>query len=342
MRPTRAGSSQEILRFVGKSAGATGIRAMIKLAQSEPGISASPKEFDQDPFLLNCANGTIDLRTGEVRTHNPEDLITKLCPTEFDSNATSYNWGRFQKDVSVGDCELIEFKQRLYGYLSTASTREQILPIFYGDGANGKSTELEAVAGALGSDYCGPAAKNLLMSKRHNAHPTELADLHGKRLVIVQETNEDRAFDESVVKSLTGGDSINARRCHEDFWAFKPTHKFVLCTNHLPQVRGTDHAIWRRLMPVPFAATFDGDRRDMTMPDKLAGRKRRYTGLDRPWRRGVVSDRRTETTAGRPQGPGHLQVLRGRGQVVYRRLHRRRRTVDTNGSAVDGARSVVY
>lgn len=260
---------RDTLKFAAATASAGKLTAMLALAASESGVPVLPADLDGNPWLLNCPNGTIDLRTGELRKHRREDSITKLCPTPFDPEAASYHWDRFQEDVADGDASLIDFKQKLYGYCATGDVREQLLCIFHGTGANGKSTELEAVTETLGPDYSGAAPKDLLMVTRGDRHPTELADLHGKRLVVASETENGRALAESLVKQLTGGDTIKARRMKEDFWQFQPTHKLILCTNHKPKVKGTDHAIWRRLRLVPFNVKFEGDRKDKSMPVKL-------------------------------------------------------------------------
>lgn len=107
------------------------------------------------------------------------------------------------------------------------------------------------------------------MESRGDSHPTSIADLFGRRLVVCQETEANHALAESVVKMLTGGDMITARRMREDFWNFRPTHKLVLCTNHKPRIKGTDHAIWRRIRLVPFNVRFEGDRKDKSLPEAL-------------------------------------------------------------------------
>ncbi len=258
--------NRQALQFAAKTAGAKGISNMLELVRSE--LPILPGDLDQNAWLLACPNGTVDLRTGELRKHRREDFITKLCPTEYNPEAPSFAWDRFLEDV-FGDSTLIEFVQKLSGYAATGDVREQILPIFWGSGSNGKSTFLEAVKVTLGPDYCIAAAKDLLLAKRGESHPTELADLHGKRLVIAMETENNRTLAESLVKQLTGGDTIKARRMREDFWEFQPTHKLILCSNYRPRVRGQDHAIWRRLKLVPFTNRFDGAERDKSMPDKL-------------------------------------------------------------------------
>jgi putative DNA primase/helicase len=242
---------------------------MINLAISEPGIPVLHTDLDQNPWLLNVQNGTVDLQTGDIRPHNRGDLITKLCPTKFNPDAKSYVWDRFLEGVFDGKQDLIDFMQRWCGYCLTGIVREQMLPIWFGSGANGKSTFIEAFMHAFGSDYAMKAPHDLFVVKKHNSHPTELADLFGKRFVAAVETGDGRRLNESLVKELTGGDSIRARRMKEDFWEFSPTHKAIICTNHKPQVRGNDHAIWRRLWLVPFTVKFWNPDKGETGPGEL-------------------------------------------------------------------------
>lgn len=267
----RQAGENSAMRHAARTASDKGARAMLSLAASD--LPVLPAELDANPMLLNFQNGTVDLRTGELRGHRREDSITKLCVVEFDPAAAAPTWERFLQDVFAGADDVIPFLQRYLGYCATGDVREQILAVFHGGGSNGKSTLLEGVSAALGPDYAAAAPRDLLMAKRGESHPTELADLHGKRFVVAQETENNRTLAEGLVKQLTGGDTIKARRMREDFWQFAPSHKIVLCTNHRPRVRGTDHAIWRRLRLVPFNIRFDGDRKDKTMPAKLAAER---------------------------------------------------------------------
>jgi putative DNA primase/helicase len=255
-------------RWAAKSAGKYGVDAMLALATSE--VPISPDDMDGNEWLLNCPNGTVDLRTGEIRPHRKEDNITQLCPVEYDPNATAPTWEKFQRDVCNGDEELLAFKRRLMGYCLTGDVREQILPIAWGTGSNGKSTEIDALADTLGADYTGTLPRSLLMVSRQERHPTELTTLFRKRLMFAHETDDGGRLSEALVKQLTGGDSITCRGMRQDFWTFLPTHKILLATNHKPDVRGTDHAIWRRLRLIPYTVKFDGERRDKSMPEKLA------------------------------------------------------------------------
>jgi putative DNA primase/helicase len=243
-----------------KSEAAPRIHAMIGLAASEPGIPVLPDQLDRDPWLFNCPNGTLDLRTGRLREHRRGDLVTKLCPTEYHPDAPCPAWERFLGSIFPGeagrpDDELIGFVQRLFGYCLTGDVSEQVLPIFWGGGSNGKSTLLGTAQAVMGPEYAIRANPTLLMQGR-GEHATELAQLFGMRLVVASETEEGARLKESLVKDLTGGERIRARRMREDFWEFAPTHKVILQTNHKPQVRGTDAGIWRRLRLVPFRARF--------------------------------------------------------------------------------------
>lgn len=268
--------TKEVVDFAVSTSGHGKLAAMLKLAAAD--VATSPEDLDAHPYLLNCPNGTVDLRTGELRPHRREDLITKLCPTVFNPNATSYIYDRFLEGIFV-EQPVIDFVQRFSGYAITGDVSEQVMVICYGGGSNGKSTLLDTWNDVIGGDYSGPAPPSLLIEKKTEAHPTELADLFGKRLIVAQETAQGARLAESLVKQLTGGDKISARRMREDFWAFPPTHKLTLCTNHRPRVKGTDHAIWRRLVLLPFNQKFwnpdkgeEGPpelRQDKALPDKL-------------------------------------------------------------------------
>ena len=258
-------AQKDVVDFAVATSGAGKLSAMLKLAAAD--IPVSVDDLDANPWLLNCANGTVDLRTGELRPHRREDNLTTLCPTTFNRDAGSYHFGRFLEGVFDGPT--IDFMQRFFGYCLTGDVREQILAVFHGIGSNGKSTLLKAIGDTLGSDFSAAAPPSLLIEKKTEAHPTELARLFGKRLVIAQETNHGARLAEATVKQLTGGDRISARRMKEDFWDFDPTHKVVLVTNHRPRIVGNDHAIWRRLVLVPFARKFWNPDKGETGPAEL-------------------------------------------------------------------------
>jgi P4 family phage/plasmid primase-like protien len=265
-----------------------GLRAMLALARSEPGIPILPGELDGDPWLLNVLNGTIDLRTGTLRPHDREDRITKLADVRFDSEADCPVWIGFLQEV-LPDPDLREFVRRLVGYRLTGSTQEHVLPFLFGVGANGKSTFLNTIQSLLGITYAIKAPADLLLAMRNESHPTELADLFGKRLVCCNEAEDGRRLAESLVKELTGGDKIRARRMREDFWEFSPTHKIWLAANHKPSVRGTDHGIWRRIKLIPFTVTIGPS--SINSARRRSGLKRDLVRLVQPRGRTQPDDR---------------------------------------------------
>lgn len=244
------------------------LRAMMNLSRSEPEIPVLPDELDRDPYLLNVQNGTLDLRTWELREHDPADLITKMAGTHFDPNARAPRFEAFLREVLDGDPELIRFVQRLVGYSLTGSTKEQMLAFLYGLGQNGKSTLLDVILEVMG-DYGIQAEPELLLASYGNTHPTGLADLHGARLAVTTEVAQGRRLDEVTVKQLTGGDRLKARFMRQDFFEFKPEFKILVAANHKPIIKGTDIAIWRRIRMVPFNVTIAPEKRDPDLGAKL-------------------------------------------------------------------------
>jgi putative DNA primase/helicase len=255
-----------LVKFARQSERKQVIANVLHLARSESGIPIAPAELDRDPWLLNCKNGNIDLRTGELRKHRRSDLITKIAPVEYDPHAEAPTFEGFLERI-LPSKPLRGFVRRVIGYAASGDISEEILTILHGTGANGKSTLLNAVMDALG-EYAQQAAPDLLLSKR-GSHPTELADLFGARFVASVETDEGRRLAEGLVKQLTGRDPIKARRMHEDFWQFDPTHTLFLGTNHRPEIRGTDGAIWRRVKAVPFDVVIPDEEQDKRLADKL-------------------------------------------------------------------------
>ncbi len=246
---------------------AVGINAMLNLAGTEPGIALAPADLDADPYLLNVGNGTLDLRTGELRPHNPDDLLTKICGANYHPDAAAPEFTTFLDKVQP-EITMRDFLGRLFGHALLGRVVEHVLAILYGVGANGKTTLVEAVSRVFG-DYARPIEPGLLID-RGDAHPTGTAALFGLRLAVTHETDAGRRLAEGTVKRLTGGDKITARRMREDFWDFDPSHSIVMHTNHKPLVRGTDEGIWRRLRFVPFDVVIPEDRRDGKLPERLA------------------------------------------------------------------------
>jgi putative DNA primase/helicase len=244
------------------------VSGALTLASTEIEVVVSYEWLDADPWLLNCANGTVDLRTGEKRDHDPADLITKLARGAYDPTASGSDFTAFLEKVQP-DKAMRGYLARLTGHGLVGRVMEHILPIFHGEGANGKSTYVTAIEYALG-DYAAPADPELLTARTFDAHPTGTADLFGLRLAILHETDRGRRLAEGTIKRLTGGDRIKARRMRENFWSFLPSHTFLMLTNHKPVISGTDEGIWRRIRLVPWEVVIPAGKRDEHLGDKLA------------------------------------------------------------------------
>jgi putative DNA primase/helicase len=242
--------------------------ASLAHAQSEPGVAVLPEDFDRDPWAFNVLNGTLDLRTGKLRPHQRQDLITKLAPVEFHEEATCPLWEDCLERWMSGNRLLIKYLQRVIGYSLTGDVGKEQLWFLHGSGANGKSKFLGAILAMMG-DYAMQAVSELLMQKSHESHPTERADLCGRRFVATIETEEGKRMAESLMKQLTGGDRMRARAMRQDFFEFPQTWKIFLAANHKPVIRGTDLATWRRIKLVPFNVTIPEAERDEGLAHKL-------------------------------------------------------------------------
>lgn len=264
-----------------------GLRRQARLMRTDKGINAAlsltaslravrAEELDADQWLLNVANGTIDLRTGQLLPHDPSRLITKLAPVKYDPNAPRELWIRtlyriFEDETELPRFNEIQFLQKMLGYGLTGSVREHAFFIFHGRrGRNGKGVINRAVQAILG-DYCQHIPADALLAKRGDGggpNPS-IAKIRGARLVFAKETDRGRRLDEALIKSLTGGDSITARFLHENEMTFMPTFKIVLETNYNPHIDGSDDGIWERVKKLDFLKHFEEHERDKTLDDKL-------------------------------------------------------------------------
>jgi putative DNA primase/helicase len=244
------------------------VGAVTTLARSDQRIAAVIDQWDGDPWLLNTPAGAVDLKTGELRAHRPEDYTTKLTGAAPDASCLTPLFLDFLDRIFGGDKDLIAFVQRVAGYVLAGSTREHAMFFCYGTGANGKSTFLNAITAAVG-DYHRTAPIETFTDSKSDRHPTELAGLQGARLVTAVETEEGRRWAESKLKALTGGDAIAARFMRQDFFEYTPQFKLLIAGNHKPGLRSVDEAIRRRLYLIPFAVTIPPEDRDPSLSDKL-------------------------------------------------------------------------
>jgi putative DNA primase/helicase len=262
-----------VVKFVHDSGTRARIAAAISMAQSESGINTSQGEYDLHPYLLNIRNGVIDLRSGDLMPHDPKLRITQLAAVEYVADARSALWERFIREVTCGDDDVAEFLQQAFGLALTGDVSDEVLVCHNGGGCNGKSTALEAVGKMLG-DYAAVAPPGLFTARKFDSHPTELAGLRGKRFVTAIEQEGNRALRESLIKQMTGGDTIRTRGMREDFWEMLPTWHIHIAYNTAPRLTGTDDGIRRRLRVVPWKASFKGAP-DATVKERLTGEDER-------------------------------------------------------------------
>lgn len=260
----------ERMRHAKKAQSKVAIEAMIWLTRSEPGVPVKLTDFDADPWLLNVANGTLDLKTGNLLPHTREHSISNLTDVTFDPTADCELWDAFMWRVTDHNDELYAYLRRFVGYLLVGDTTEQCLHFLYGLGANGKSVFCEVLMRLLGQ-YAVAASPDLIMLKRHGGIPNDVARLRGVRAALMNETTQGARFDEAKLKDLTGGDTLTARFLHKEFFDFSPTHRIVIRGNHKPAISGTDEGIWRRLRLVPFTVSIPPHEQDRDLLRKLSG-----------------------------------------------------------------------
>ncbi len=257
------------------------ITAALGSAATEKGIPISAAELDQHPYLLNCPNGVVDLRTGKLIEHDRGFLITKLCPVPFEEKARCPQFLKFiEWAMGGGDAELpdrtvrlVSFLQRAFGYALTGDVSEKAVFVFHGErGNNGKTTLLTLFRDLLGRDYSGQIVIDTVMSMRNQdaTARADMADLRGVRLVVTSEVEKEHKLDEGKIKYMTAGmGNIKSCRKYENPIEFQATHKLFMDCNHRPKVRGVDDAIWNRLKLVPFDVTIPKDEIDLQLSAKL-------------------------------------------------------------------------
>jgi len=264
--PTDEEERKALAKHAIKSEADGRLTAMLHQAQSE--LPVRVEEFDADPFALNCDNGILDLRTGELCPHNRKAMHTKLSPVAYDPAATAPKWMAFLDRIFDGDASLIGFVQKAVGYSLTGDVSEQCLFLLHGSGANGKSVFLKTLTAML-ADYGQTTRTETWMTKRPGGVSNDVAALRGARFVSAVETDDGQRLAEGTVKALTGGDAVRARFLFQESFEFQPQFKIWLAANHKPEIRGTDHAIWRRIRLVPFNVTIPALERNAHLDAEL-------------------------------------------------------------------------
>lgn len=249
-----------------------GITACLGLSETDERVAVSLTQLDADPWTLNTPAGLVDLRTGAVRPPDPAALCTRITTAAPDFASRNPDWERFLDDTFGGDGAISGYVQRLAGLTLIGAVREQLLAFLHGTGANGKSTLAEALMHALATGphgYATAAPAEMLMIRRHEAHPAELAQLAGARMVVCSELDDGQRFAEARIKQLTGSDSINARFLYGQPFTFTPTHTLWLLGNQRPQARTGGEAFWRRVKLVDFPHVVPPEKRDPALGDRL-------------------------------------------------------------------------
>lgn len=257
----KMGGHEQLAKWAWKSQFRDKLLAMVSLAESESEVLTSPGERDADKYLLNCSNGTLDLRTGELKPHNPANLITKIIPVKYDPHATCPAWIDFLETIFNWNYDIIPFVQRAVGYSLTGDTSEQCLFIPHGEGENGKSTFIDAVSTLMGEYGQAANVETFMVKKNDGGILNDIARMKGARFISAVETEEGKRLSEVLVKQLTGGDTLSARFLYGEFFDFKPEAKIWLACNHKPTIRGTDHAIWRRIKLIPFTVKISPEKK---------------------------------------------------------------------------------
>jgi P4 family phage/plasmid primase-like protien len=250
------------------SQAAARLAAMIRLAESEADVRLVATDFDTHDWLLTCANGVLNLRTGQLSEPTRDHLLTRAIPTAYNPDAECPLFLTFLDRIFSGNATLIAYIQRLMGYCLTGSTGAQCMFVLYGSGANGKSVLLNTIRALLG-DYARNAAPETFIQQQQDRIRSDLARLAGCRVVSTVELDEGRRLSEALVKQMTGGDVITARFLNKNEFEFTPRFKVLMATNHKPIIRGTDYAIWRRIRLIPFAVTIPEAERDPQLSDRL-------------------------------------------------------------------------
>lgn len=265
---------EQAFKFAKSSANTTRKEAMVKECQHLYDIPAAPEDFDAYTDFINCQNGIVNLRNGELMPHDPAFMMSKICNCEYDVKKRKPKlWLKFLDDVTNGDKDLQEYIQRSVGYSISGSNAEQCAYFLYGMGNNGKSTFLDTIADMLGTYAMNVQPDTLMLQSRLGSSGgganSDIARLKSARFVTCEEPTEGVRLNEGLLKQLTGGSKITARHLYGDEFEFTPEFKIWVATNHKPTIRGTDFGIWRRIKLVPFEVNIPKEKVDKNLKYKL-------------------------------------------------------------------------
>lgn len=255
-------------RHLKRSRNNSGKEAMMR--EIKHNVAVLPEEFDSDDMLFNTQNGYLDLSNGILHEHDISKMFSRISNAEYTDKTDCPRWELFLEQIFDGNKELIHYIQKAVGYSLTASIREQVMFIIFGNGRNGKSVFLDIITEIMGNYAKSMQADSLMVKKGgSNGHNEDIARLNGARLVTSSEPNEGVRMDEGLIKQLTGGDMVSASFKGGHVFDYKPKYKLWLATNHKPIIRGNDDGIWRRLPLIPFTVQIPKNKVDKSLKEKL-------------------------------------------------------------------------
>lgn len=241
---------------------------LMKELEAIPSVEVDADDFDNRPHLLNFRNGTVDLRTGELKPHSKDDLLTHCLGIDYDPDARCPRWEQFLAEIFPENPELVPYMQRLIGYGITGFTDEQCFCVLWGKGANGKSLLTDTLSNVFNAvSRTTPFAT--FEEKPSGGIPNDIAALRGSRLVMASEGESGKPMSEGILKRVSGKDKLTARFMRQEFFTFTPNFLLFLATNHKPKFKGQDDGLWRRVKLIPFRRFFAPHERDYSLDRKL-------------------------------------------------------------------------
>jgi putative DNA primase/helicase len=266
-----ADAAGRMIRLAKRAMSAAGVSAALQLARSDRRLAARPSEFDQDPDLLNVANGVIHLPSGELRQHNPDLRMVRQCPIEYKPDAQAPQWFRFLDEISCNDTDWVNYLRRALAYTLSGRVNEEKIFFMLGRGANGKSVLVNVLRSVLGP-FVGSVPTSFLATSKNDdkegASPVK-ASLQGLRMALANEVEAGSKLSAQTVKEVTSTEAIAARHLYKDLFNFTPTHKLWVRGNHKPIITDNDEGIWRRIALIPFERNFSPEEQDKRLEERL-------------------------------------------------------------------------